>query len=39
MLNRASSAIVGILLGILLAFVFAWLCGTPLPWSGLAVRP
>ncbi len=39
LLKRMSPVIVGALLGCLLAFVLAWLCGTPLPWSGSAVRP
>jgi hypothetical protein len=38
-IKRPLPAIIGILLGCLLAFAAAWLCGTPLPWIGSAVRP
>jgi hypothetical protein len=37
-IKRWLPVIVGILLGCLLAFAAAWLCGTPLP-CGSAVRP
>ena len=38
-IKRLLPEIIGLLLAIPLAFFFAWLCGTPLPWIGSAVRP